>query len=540
MSLYERSVYVQGLKDVDTQELRNYCSAIDDPEYILVDTPTSAFVVFPEIENVRQAIKKLDRKKLKGTAVSVKKFLESDEQLLTELIEAADENRTEAESQGVKGQPATNPSSLALDSDDPLLTGKNDAADENRTQAESQGVKGQPATTPSLLAQIMALPPDEILVLKRLLGLPGTVVSSEDKDTKPIITTVAPVSTTTDTSTIQTAMNTDTVIVSATGNIVTTSGTTNVGSSGMGRTAVNIPIVTSSSIPPYVFPGAPATPYAPSFVLPSSHSYQTPRLHIFSGLNNKGEVTYQQWRLQLSRLCRDTTYPGTVLLQSVTNSLRSPAVDVLQHLSDDHTVHDVLAEMDRYYGNVLSVETLLEQFYNAKQKEKESIAEWGARLRDLAKQVERRDSTQATEVSTAKLTARFFKGLFHATMKTSLRHKFDGGVGFDDLLLSGRVLEAEELGNESSTSPTQKTLKVQQLSAGGTLESLTNEVKQMREQMTKLQASVQDNKKYSNYKLPKNNDQGEFRGYCFKCKKQGHKKNTCPLNSSQPTPEGEC
>ncbi len=57
--------------------------------------------------------------------------------------------------------------------------------------------------------------------------------------------------------------------------------------------------------------------------------------------------------------------------------------DVLLHLGENVSIEQVLDKYDVIFGNVLSPETLIEQFCTAKQKSGESVSLWSCRLEDL-------------------------------------------------------------------------------------------------------------------------------------------------------------
>ena len=63
-----------------------------------------------------------------------------------------------------------------------------------------------------------------------------------------------------------------------------------------------------------------------------------------------------------------------MIVQSVRRSLRGTAADVVRTLSEDITADTVIDKLTRIFGNILPPETLLEQFYSAKQGESEKVA----------------------------------------------------------------------------------------------------------------------------------------------------------------------
>ena len=67
----------------------------------------------------------------------------------------------------------------------------------------------------------------------------------------------------------------------------------------------------------------------------------------------------------------------TVLLQLIRNSLKGNARSVLVPLGEQATVVQVLDKLEGFYGRVSSSETLLQEFYNDRQRENESLVQFG-------------------------------------------------------------------------------------------------------------------------------------------------------------------
>ena len=70
------------------------------------------------------------------------------------------------------------------------------------------------------------------------------------------------------------------------------------------------------------------TPYSSST---TNHALMAgpPRLSTFSGESSKGEVRFDQWKLEVKGLIKKTLYSPCVIVQSVRRSLCGTAVDVL-------------------------------------------------------------------------------------------------------------------------------------------------------------------------------------------------------------------
>ena len=67
-----------------------------------------------------------------------------------------------------------------------------------------------------------------------------------------------------------------------------------------------------------------------------------PRLSTFSGESGKGDVSFDQWKLEVKGLIKDLLYSPSVIVQSVRRSLRGTAADVLRTLGEDITAETVI------------------------------------------------------------------------------------------------------------------------------------------------------------------------------------------------------
>jgi hypothetical protein len=64
-------------------------------------------------------------------------------------------------------------------------------------------------------------------------------------------------------------------------------------------------------------------------------------------------------------------------------SLKGSASRVLMRLGPNASVEEILYKLDSVYGIVEEKETLLANFYSARQKENEDVSTWACRLEDL-------------------------------------------------------------------------------------------------------------------------------------------------------------
>lgn len=199
------------------------------------------------------------------------------------------------------------------------------------------------------------------------------------------------------------------------------------------------------AIPKFVFPGySPVHPMTPSlsgsFVAPT---YSHPKLPVFSGQENKGDVTYEVWSYEVKCLQNSLTVPNHILLQAIRTSLRGDARSMITSLGENATVADILNKLDGYYGLVSTCETLMQNFFSDFQKESETVVQYGSRLEQTLSRA-LRDSNMEQPARDAMLRSKFWTGLSNRQLKNSTRHLFDSVKDFQLLLREIRKVEQEE------------------------------------------------------------------------------------------------
>lgn len=268
----------------------------------------------------------------------------------------------------------------------------------------------------------------------------------------------------------------------------------------------------------------------------AGHGQTPPRISQFSGDAGK-DVSYAQWQFEVRGLQRDGNYSEALMLQAVRRSLRGTATEVLLHLGEDVKLNNVVSKFNLVFGNILPADTILEQFYTARQRDTETAATWACRLEDLMAQLRVKDAmVTAGDTAKSMLHSKFYSGLRSGILRNALRHKYDAGDSFEDLLMAARVAELEEQSEKKTTA------KVHQATAVDS--DMTKKLDQVLagpDEVRKRLDKLEQDKKTS----PSGPSQGEsggqnqqkpntFRGKCYKCGEPGHPKWRCPLNQQQP------
>ena len=173
----------------------------------------------------------------------------------------------------------------------------------------------------------------------------------------------------------------------------------------------------------------------------TQHIQVSPRLPVFSGSDGKGEVSFTLWEYELS--CLKAEGIGEVaLMQAVRRSLRGEAADILLNLGNKATVDELVDKLEVVFGDICTSESILEQFFSAKQLNRESVAAWGCRLEQTLMHAKRKKVVGVRDTDTM-LRAKFWSGLADSDIKMSLRHLYDQKSSFSDLLVRARALESE-------------------------------------------------------------------------------------------------
>ncbi|VDI03961.1 Hypothetical predicted protein [Mytilus galloprovincialis] len=117
----------------------------------------------------------------------------------------------------------------------------------------------------------------------------------------------------------------------------------------------------------------------------SSHYTQPPRINLFSGSGEKkgGETTYELWKYEVLGLMKDKIHSEEAIIQAIRRALRGEAGLVAMRLGTDASLTEIMSKMESVFGNVDELETIMSDFYNAKQKETEDVSAWSCRLEGI-------------------------------------------------------------------------------------------------------------------------------------------------------------
>lgn len=169
---------------------------------------------------------------------------------------------------------------------------------------------------------------------------------------------------------------------------------------------------------------------------------QLPRIATFSGEDSsKGDTTYDLWKFEVECLLEGGIYPEAVVCQAVRKSLKGQAAGTVKRMGTGVTVKQILRKLEDVYGVVDTGETLLAEFYGAKQGKDEDVTSWSCRLESILDRAMERHPV-ARDVMNEMLRSRFWNGLTQK-LKDVSRHKFDSVQDFDALRRELRAIERE-------------------------------------------------------------------------------------------------
>ena len=155
------------------------------------------------------------------------------------------------------------------------------------------------------------------------------------------------------------------------------------------------------------------------------------------------------------------------------------------------TIEDLLIKLDGVYGIVEPSQSLLSQFYSAKQEDDEDIARWACRLEDLLDHAQRTSRTRRMTPATTNemLCQKFWSGLKPALYEAS-RHKYDTIKSFGDLVIALRRIELE-LRQRDPKSEVKQPVKTQSKAATtDTSGSKKDDLKELKEMVVSLSTTV--------------------------------------------------
>ncbi len=312
-----------------------------------------------------------------------------------------------------------------------------------------------------------------------------------------------------------------------------------------------------------------------------ARSINTPlRLPTFSGEEGvKGETTFDLWKYEVECLLKEDQYSEDAIRQAIRKSVKGEAARIVKRQGTEATMHQLLDQLDAVYGIIGAGQSILAEFYAARQGTGETVASWSCRLENLldkALQLEAVNPKDTEEM----LRSRFWLGL-RSTLRNVSRHKYETVKDFNRLRREMRVIEQENLADQGEIEEKAQKVKTSKMATAkesqeelpslkefrelkGLVQQLTNSFKDMQTQQKKqggsqpaaqakantgstTQGSTQQEKVEGATGSQSGGSTGqqgcwncgsvEHRKYqcpllpeCFKCHRRGHVQKYCRLN----------
>ena len=260
----------------------------------------------------------------------------------------------------------------------------------------------------------------------------------------------------------------------------------------------------------------------------------------FSGKQEKTETGYDHWRSQFKSLIDDGTYTDSQILYAIHNSVKDTAGDVLLSMPEGFTPSDVLSRFDLYFGNVLSVDCLTENFHSSKQKPDETAVTWSCRLQRMLDLINKKDPM--TRITYDRLhRSKFWNGLAIKDVKEATRHRFENGEDFDEIFAAVRALESQNLAEKKEFATSKKiSTHSHQISTTPSneaseqskkLDKILQRLSLMETRLNKLEATSNNSSQIDVSKgksfLQKSSQTSRDSNFCSRCKRTSHSLEKC-------------
>lgn len=185
---------------------------------------------------------------------------------------------------------------------------------------------------------------------------------------------------------------------------------------------------------------------------------QHPRISTFSGETSKAtDTSYEVWKYEVSCLKDDSTYPPHVVSQAIRRSLKGEAAKVAMRLGSSATTDQLIAKLDSVYGVVETKESMLAQFYSARQREDEDVSAWSCRLEDTLNKATVVDPEGMGMYNRDEMLRTMLWTGLRPSLKDRSGHKFDSIGEFDVLRSALRRVEFDQKQRAPTGNSNQKT-----------------------------------------------------------------------------------
>ena len=177
---------------------------------------------------------------------------------------------------------------------------------------------------------------------------------------------------------------------------------------------------------------------------PVDRQFQFPKFSRFSGdePRPKSEASYEEWKYEVSCAQESELHSEQVMAQAIRKSLANQAKRVIVPMGTKVTVKEILDRLETVFGNVVTGDSILEEFHSAAQKHDETVVAWGLRLEELMHKAISKGNVKR-EDSDNLLKRMFWRKLKSEKLRNATRSKFESSMNFDQLRKAVREEELE-------------------------------------------------------------------------------------------------
>jgi len=148
-------------------------------------------------------------------------------------------------------------------------------------------------------------------------------------------------------------------------------------------------------------------------------------------------------------------YHATIVAQTIRNSLKGIARSILLTIDPSATSKEILSKLADMFDNIQTEDSIMQEFYNAEQTEKENTSEWALRLESLMVLACEKEEVHHSKRNTL-LKQRFWKGLRSEKLKNNTRVTYESMATFEALRKKVRI-EEDELKRDKGTKSVKST-----------------------------------------------------------------------------------
>ncbi|XP_053390372.1 golgin subfamily A member 6-like protein 24 [Mercenaria mercenaria] len=168
---------------------------------------------------------------------------------------------------------------------------------------------------------------------------------------------------------------------------------------------------------------------------------------------------FKVWKIEVECIIKSRLYPEYLIAQTMRNSLKGQTRKVLLTIDPmaDSTV--ILKKLEDIYGTTQTEDSIMQDFFNAKQEDKETTSDWALRLETIM-QLAVETGEIPERKKNALLKQRFWKGLKSEKLRNNTRVTYESDSTFEVLRKKARV-EEDEIKRTSADARSMKPVNTQ-------------------------------------------------------------------------------